>query len=316
MIPAIQASTNGEVTAVASRDLDKGMAFAQKLSIPYVYGSYTALLDDPQIDAVYIPLPNSLHHDWVIRAAAAGKHILCEKPLALNATQCLAMAAAARSAGVKLMEAFMYRFHPQIEAAQEVVHAGAIGEVRHLHAAFTFRLTDPTNIRLNAALGGGALMDVGCYCVDVLRTFAGRQPVEVQAYARWHPNGVDEQMAGALYFGDGLVGQFDCALSLARRETFLAAGTEGFLELPRAYLPGTGDTSLVIRRGYNDVQQRTIAGVDEYRLMVEHFGDCILRDRPVRYDPVTAAQNMQVIEALYRSARDGGRPAPVIPVNQ
>ena len=180
-----------------------------------------------------------------------------------------------------------------------------------MHAAFTFRLTNPGNIRLQAELGGGALMDVGCYCVNVLRTCAGREPVAVQALASWHPNGVDERMTGLLQFDDDLTGQFDCALNLARRETFLAAGTEATLELPRAYLPGTSDTIVRVRKNYSDVSEQIIAGVDEYRLMVEHFADCVRTGQPPRYGPQEAACNMNVIEALYRSARSGGQPVKV-----
>ena len=311
VIPAIQASTNGEVVAVASRDLGQAASFAEKLGIPRAIGGYQALLDDPEIDAVYIPLPNSLHLEWTIKAAAAGKHILCEKPLALDAAQCLEMDAAAERAGVKLMEAFMYRFHPQIARAQELITSGAVGDVRHMHAAFTFRLTNPNNIRLQPELGGGSLMDVGCYCVNALRTFAGAEPIEVQAFARWHENGVDEQMAGVLRFDNGLSGQFDSALTLDRRETFLAAGTEGTLQLPVAYLPGKADTTVLVQHGRDQAQQHIVPGVDEYRLMVEHFADCVLHDRPVRYDAREAVRTLHVIEALYRSARSGGRPMSV-----
>lgn len=311
VIPAIQAAPNSEVVAVASRDAERAADFAGKLGIPRAYGSYDALLDDDDIDAIYIALPNSLHLAWAVNAAAARKHILCEKPLALDTAQCREMAAAAEEGGVLLMEAFMYRFHPQIAAALDLLRSGTIGELHHMHAAFTFRVTNPANIRLQADLGGGSLMDVGCYCVNALRTFADSEPVEVQATATWHANGVDERMVGLLRFANGLTGQFDSALNLARRETFLAAGTEATVELPRAYLPGTGDTTVRVRKSYADVNDRTIAGVDEYQLMVEHFADCVRTGQPPRYSPKEAACNMTVIEALYRSARENGRPVAV-----
>lgn len=314
VIPAIQASAGGEVVAVASRDAGKGAAFAAKLGIPRSYGSYDALLEDDGIDAVYIPLPNSLHREWALRAVAAGKHVLCEKPLGLSAAECIEMGEAARAAGVQLHEAFMYRFHPQTETARRLLQDGAIGEVRHLHAAFTFRLTNAANIRFQPDLGGGALLDVGCYCVDAMRTVAGQEPVEVQAWAVWHPTGVDEQMAGTLRFAGGTTGQFDCAITLARRETFLAAGTEGTLELPHAYLPGEGDTRVVVRRGRGEPETHTIPGTDEYRLMAEHFATCVLDDAPLRYDAWDAARTLRVLEALARSARDGGRPVAVEPL--
>ena len=198
--PAIQASSNGELVAVASRDLETARLFAEKAEIPKSYGSYEELLADPGIDAIYNPLPNSLHSDWTIRAAEAGKHILCEKPLALNALECQEMADAAERCGVRMMEAFMYRFHPQTEKVLQLVRGGTIGEVSVIRSCFTFRLTDPTNIRLDPILGGGSLMDVGCYCVNVSRTVAAGEPVEVQAFAQWASSGVDEQMSGTLRF--------------------------------------------------------------------------------------------------------------------
>ena len=308
VIPAIHAAPNSVMTAVASRSLETAQAFAAKQQIPTAYGSYAALLDDDQIDAVYIPLPNSLHREWVLRAVAAGKHVLCEKPLALSAAECLEMAAAADQQGVKLMEAFMYRFHPRTERVIDLAQSGALGPLHHIDAAFTFRLTRPDNIRFQAELGGGALMDVGCYCVNLARTVAGREPVEVQAHAAWHPGGVDERMAGTLRFDNDLVAQFDCALTMARRESYTVAGTDGFLTAPHAFLPGAADVTLVEVRDRAGRTEHTIPGVDEYQLMVEHFADCVLTDHPVRYGPGEAAANLHVIEALQTSARNGGRP--------
>ncbi|MCJ7625863.1 MAG: Gfo/Idh/MocA family oxidoreductase, partial [Anaerolineaceae bacterium] len=218
VIPAIQASSNGEVVAVASRDAQKGETFAAELGIPRSFSSYEALLEDAEIDAIYNPLPNSMHLEWSIKAAEKGIHVLCEKPLALDAAECDKMQAAADANGVKLMEAFMYRFHPQTEKVVELVREGVLGELRFIHSAFTFRLTRPENIRWDPDLGGGALMDVGSYCVNISRTVAGQEPVEVQAFARWSPSGVDEQLAGTMRFESGVLAQFDCALSMERRE--------------------------------------------------------------------------------------------------
>jgi predicted dehydrogenase len=332
VIPAIQHSANGEVVAVASRDEQKSHDFAAKAGIGRSYGSYEALLASSDIDAVYIPLPNSLHRAWTIKAAEAGKHVLCEKPLALNAAECVAMETAARRHNVILMEAFMYRFHPQTEKVLALLREGAIGEVRLIHSAFTFRVSNPANIRLQPQLGGGSLMDVGCYCVNLSRTLAGAQPqvartamgntggiaragqepVEVQATANWSASGVDAQMAGWLRFGgqdasSALLATFDCALTLERREYYDVGGTEGSLLVPAAFLPGTGDTTIRLRQGRKGESVITVGGVDEYRLMVEHFADCVLNGRPLRYAPSEAANNMRVIEALYRSARNGGQ---------
>jgi predicted dehydrogenase len=305
--PAIQASSNGELVAVASRDPERARSFAEAHSIPRHYGSYQALLDDPDIDAVYNPLPNSLHLEWTVRAAEAGKHILCEKPLAVDERECREMAAAAAANDVKLLEAFMYRFHPRTDRVIEMVRGGVIGELRAIRSAFTFRLTRPDNIRMDPELGGGALMDVGCYCVNVSRTLAGAEPVEVQATAQWAASGVDEQLVGTLLFADGVMAHFDCALTMERCESYEVAGTDGYLTVPASFLPGTDDSQILEYRGRGEVVQHTVAGADEYQRMVEHFGEAVLHGRPLRYSPDEAAQNMRVIEGLYRSARGRGR---------
>lgn len=312
VIPAIQASRNGEVAAVASRNLEKAQAFAAKLNIPQAYGSYQVLLEAGDIDAVYIPLPNSMHREWTIKAAEMGKHILCEKPLALNVQECQEMEAAADQHGVKLMEAFMYRFHPRTQKVLELVQSGALGELRLIHSAFTFRLTHPDNIRLKPELGGGALMDVGCYCVNLSRTVAGAEPVAVECFARWSQSGVDEQLVGTLGFPNGLLAQFDCSLTMERREIYTLAGTQASLTVPNAFLPGKGDAEIEERRGRGEVKQHVIKGVDEYQLMVEDFADCVLQNRPPRYSAAEAAANMRVIETLYHSARQGGCPEALL----
>jgi predicted dehydrogenase len=307
VVPAIHASRNGEAIAVGSRDEERAREFAAKNRIPKSYGSYEALLDAKDVDAVYIGLPNSLHREWTIRAAEAGKHVLCEKPLALDAAECLEMDEAARKHGVKLMEAFMYRFHPRTERVQELIGDGVIGPLRSLHSSFTFRLSNPENIRMKPELGGGALMDVGCYCVNVSRTLAGQEPSEVQAMASWAETGVDAQMAGTMRFENGLLAQFDCALTLERHESYVASGTDGRLAVASAFLPGTGETTIEESRGRASTTAHTVPGADEYQLMVEHFADCIARDEEPRYPAREAAGNLRTIEALYRSARNGGR---------
>ena len=313
VIPAIQSSKNGTVAAVASRDAQKGAEFALKAGIPKSYGSYEALLDDPEIDALYIPVPNSLHYEWTIKAARAGKHILCEKPLALSAAQCLEMDAAAKEHHVVLMEAFMYRFHPRTEKCIELTQAGALGPLQMIQSSFTFKLTRPDNIRLQADLGGGALMDVGCYCVNLSRTLAGQEPVAVQATAQWASSGVDAQMAGTLRFSNSLVAQFDCALTMSRRESYTAAGTDGFFYAPSAFLPGKADIELLEYRD-RETTRHSFTGRDEYQVMVEHFSDCILNEGQPRYSALEAAANMRVIEALYQSARKDAAWQPVLPL--
>ena len=307
VIPALLASPKAEVRAVASRDAEKAAAFCAQFEIPQAYASYQELLDDPQIEAVYIPLPNSLHKEWVLKAAEAGKHILCEKPLGLNSRECLEMDEAARRQGVKLMEAFMYRFHPRIEKLIQLTRSGQIGRLRNVEASFTFRVRNQENIRLRPDLGGGSLMDVGCYCVNVIRTLAAEQPESVCAYANWASTGVDAQMAGLLRFENGVLGHFDCSLIMERREVCTIAGEDAYFKVENTFLPGKGETKIEEIRGRETGKGYSFNGVDEYQLMVEHFCDCIRLDRQPRYSAAEAAENMQVIEALYRSARNKGR---------
>jgi predicted dehydrogenase len=215
---------------------------------------------------------------------------------------------------VLLMEAFMYRFHPRTEKVIDLVRAGAVGPLRMLQSSFTFKLTRPDNIRLRADLGGGSLMDVGTYCVNICRTLAGGEPVEVQAVAHWAGSGVDEQMMGSLRFADGLLAQFDCALTLSRREQYTAAGVNGYFHVPAAFVPGKDEVFL------HEFQERietrhSFEGRDEYQCMVEHFADCVLNGEQPRYSALEGAANMRVIEALYQSARQGGTWQPVLPLS-
>lgn len=312
VIPAIRNSSNGELIAVASRDLDRAKAFAAENGIPKALGSYEALLADDEVDAVYIPLPNHLHYEWTIKAAEAGKHVLCEKPLALNAAQAAEMEDAARRYGVRLMEAFMYRFHSQHHQALDLIRSGAIGEPGLIRAGFTFVLNRVGDIRLQPEMGGGALMDVGCYCVSASRLLAGAEPVEVQAFQRLGETGVDIQLIGQMRFAGGLLAQFDCGFNLDFRNFYQVIGTDGYVEVLGSFLPGTGGTAVYQRKGRRAEQPETVehmvAGVDQYQLMVEHFDDSILNNTPLRYPASDAVANMRVIDALYRSARNGGKP--------
>lgn len=311
--PAIQASDGGHLLAVASRDQSRADSFAAEHGIPEALGSYEAMVSHPDLDALYIPLPNSMHREWVIRAVEAGKHVLCEKPLGLNAAECVEMDAAARANGVTLMEAFMYRFHPRAEALFESVRRGDLGELRTVQSAFTFKLTRQDNIRLDPALGGGALMDVGCYCVNVSRTLAGTEPVQVRATALWTERGVDAELHGTLYFENHLTAQISCALTQARRETVEVAGTDAWVRVPGAFLPGTGTVGYTIDHGTGPGSEDPLdfEGTDQYLRMVEHFQDCVRGGREPRYTAVEAARNMAVIDALYESARVGGDAARV-----
>ena len=312
VIPAIQSSNNGEMVAVASRDFDKASQYASQFGIPRAYGSYEELLEAEDIDAVYIPLPNNLHLEWSVRAAEAKKHILCEKPLGLNEHECQEMEAAAQVNGVKLMEAFMYRFHPRTQRVLELCESGALGDMRAIHSTFTFRLDRPSDIRWQPDLGGGALMDVGCYCVNISRTACGSVPVAVQAFTRWAASGVDEQLAGTIRFANGVIAQFDCSLAVQRRDHVSIAGSQAWLDVEDAFAPGEKETRIHLAKDRSNETVETVPGTDQYRWMVEHFADCVLHDLPLKYPPADAAANMQVIDALYRSARNNGIPELLI----
>jgi xylose dehydrogenase (NAD/NADP) len=310
--PAIQASRNAELIAVASRDLERARDFAAKGSIPRYYDSYEALLGDPDIDAVYIPLPNSMHREWTIRAAEKGKHILCEKPLATTVTDCLDMQAAADANGVTLMEAFMYRFHPRTIKLLELAASGTAGPIRVIRSAFTFKLVRADNIRFFSELGGGCLFDLGCYCVDASRRLAGAAPVEAQAFAQWNDKGVDTQLAGALRFANGVVAQFDCSFLMERREFVEAAGEDAALLSPsETFVNSVEGAEIVERRGRAPEVRHAVKGDNHYRLMVEHFADAVRGIAPLRYGIAESVGNLAAIEALYESARAGGRPVPV-----
>lgn len=305
VIPALQAAHSGEVVAIASRDQGRAEKAASNLSIPAAYGSYGDLLAAGNVDAVYIPLPNSLHKPWTLAALRAGKHVLCEKPLGLDAQEATEMAELADERGLKLMEAFMYRFHPRIVAVQELLRQGVIGELRLIRSSFTFNLkrVRPGDIRWNPALGGGALYDVGCYCVNASRLLTDEEPDEVYAQARWTARGVDEQLVATLAFPGGVIAQFDCGLAADSREGLELVGTSGILDIPHAFTTVQNDAIIIERhQGQENIIHR-IPGTNQYQLMTEHFAAAILYDTPLRYPVADAVANMQVIDQLYESAK-------------
>jgi predicted dehydrogenase len=307
VIPAIQLSRNGKVVAIASRTLERAREAAAPLGVR-AYGSYQALLDDPDVQAIYIPLPNSMHREWTIRCAEAGKHVLCEKPLATSAAECEDMIDSCRRHGVVLMEAFMYRFHPRTRRVAEMASAGAIGDLRLVRATFSFTIRNPeSNIRLNPELGGGALYDVGCYCVNVGRMLLG-EPLEAFAWARMS-GGVDDVLSGVLRFPGERTAMIDCGLRLPRREEYEVVGDAGRLIVYGAFLPGTADTEIHHVRNGDRAAER-IGGVNQSQIMVEHFADVVASGAPLQMPPQEAAANLRAIEALLRSARSG-RPEPV-----
>jgi D-xylose 1-dehydrogenase (NADP+, D-xylono-1,5-lactone-forming) len=302
VIPAIQASSNGSVVAIASRDRSRAEALAQAGNIPEVLDDYTALINSPNIDAVYIPLPNSEHHRWTLAAAEAGKHILCEKPLALNAREAEEMVQAAERAGVKLAEAFMYRHHPLVKDLLELLQGGAIGELRIVRSTFSFSVADEANIRLSQELGGGALMDVGCYGVDLARLVTGLEPSAVAAVTVNGPSGVDESFIGVMRFENGVVAEIDVSIRAAGDARYELIGSNGRLYVRHGFRLDPSEEGEIQIMQQGEVSRIFIEPVDQYQLMVEEFSRAVLEDRPLRFPAQDAVANMRVIDALRSAA--------------
>lgn len=303
VIPAIQKSSNGRVVAIASRDPQRARNLAMELDLARVHDDYSGLLNDPGVDAIYLPLPNHLHGAWTLAAVAAGKHVLCEKPLALTAGEAERMVAAARQADVLLAEAFAYRFHPRITRVIESAQEGALGDLRLIRFTFTFGPVAAGNYRHAPETGGGVLLDVGCYAVNLARLICGDEPQRVAALERLSSSGVDETFAGLLGFPSGVILTFDVSMAGQFSVSFEVVGSSGKLIAPLGIRPETDQpTELRITRGYNE-EVLMIEGTDPYRLMVEDFADAILSGRPVRFDPEDAIANARVVDALRASAR-------------
>lgn len=295
LIPAIRRSSNGEVYAIASSS-GKAAAAAEKLQIPAFYQSYEELLADPAVDAVYIPLPNSMHAEWTIRAAKARKHVLCEKPAALEPEQVKEMITACKENGVLFMEAFMYRFHPQHQKVKELIHSGAVGEVKMMRAFFSFYMEDRTdNIRLNSELGGGALYDIGCYCMNSLRYILEDEPIHMNIVAEFNSEGVDTSASVVLEFSNNIQATFMCSFDAAFKDEYEIIGTKGSIRVPHAYRPDLNSGEGIIQLFQeNETREYKILG-DQYLLEVEHFADCVITNR----EPVlTGGDSLNNIKAL------------------
>lgn len=307
-IPALQESANGEVTGIASRSQEKSREIADKFGIPEAFGSYEALLASPLIDAVYVPLPNALHLEWILKSLDAGKHVLCEKPLAMSADECEQIARKAEETGLKVLEGFMYRFHPRFEKLQELLESGAVGILTFAHVVHTFAVADGDNIRWHTELGGGALFDTGGYCVNAARMVTGQEPNHVSAYGNYRdsPDGgrVDTSMAGMLRFPDGATVLFDTGVNLERRNSLEVTGTAGRLYLHNPF--GLLEEDSVIEEHHfgHDVIRHEVPGQNHFVRMFEHFADSVLNGTPLRYDLQDAAYNARVLEALDRTARE------------
>jgi predicted dehydrogenase len=312
VIPAMQRSEHCAIVAIASRDSGRAAAAAAELGIPRSYGSYEDLLADPDVEAVYNPLPNHLHAEWTLRAAAAGKHVLCEKPLAMTSTEAQEMVDGCEQAGVALMEAFMYRIHPLWRRVRTMVDEGAVGELLAIQAFFSYRNVDPGNIRNIPAYGGGALMDVGCYPINVARWMFDGEPDGVVATARIDPSfGTDVVTSAVLDFG-GRHAAFTCSTQLEDDQRVHLVGTAGRLvvEIPFNIPPDRPSRVLRAAGGAPpvapDIEVVEVAAADPYGVQGEVFSVAVREGAPVPLPPQDAVRNMEVIErirAVWRQQR-------------
>jgi predicted dehydrogenase len=290
------------VTAIAARDITRAQAFAKKHQIPHVFASYDELLNDPAIDAVYIPLPNGLHGRWTIRALEAGKHVLCEKPFASNAVEAERMAQAGQQSGLVLMEAFHYRYHPLAARMKEIISSGKLGTLRRMEASLCIPIISRNNIRYTLALGGGATMDAGSYPINLLRFLSGEEPEVVQATAKLVSPGVDRRMDADLRFPSGITGHIRASLfssDLLRISTRIT-GDQGHMSVlnyvaPQAYHRLTVKTG---RRHWTE----HVAGDASYTYQLRSFAQAINEGTPVLTNANDAIANMRVIDSVYRKA--------------
>jgi predicted dehydrogenase len=287
-----------ELVAVASRDGAKAQAYASEHGIARGHGSYEALLADDAVDAVYISLPNGLHHEWTLNALEAGKHVLVEKPYSRRAAEAEEAWAAADRAGLVLMEAFMWRHHPQAALARSLVEDGAIGELRQIRTSFSFLLREPGNVRLAADLDGGALMDVGCYCISGARLLAG-EPQQVLGEQVLGESGVDVAFYGTLRFPGDVVAQFDASFTLPQRQRLEAVGEDGTLVLEAPWRSDWGGRVLV------EGEPVDVPEANPYALELANLAAAIAGEEPQLLGGEDAVSQARVIEALYRSAESG-----------
>lgn len=307
VMPGIHQSERGEIVAIASRDADKAADVAVEFNIQRSYGTYEELLADENVDAVYIPLPNHLHKEWTIAAAKAGKHILCEKPVALNADEAAEMVDVCQREGVIFAEAFMYRYHPKHARVKEIIASGEIGEIRALHANFTCNNSeDLENVRYKKAMGGGSIYDVGCYPISMARMILGHEPTAATVHAFFSPehDDVDMMASGMLEFPGSIALTFDCGLWAFSRCYYEVLGTKGSIELPNAFgWERTNEPPQILVHTSEGSREERGGVMNSFSLEADAFADAVLDGIPLPYSPEDAVNNMKVIDACLHSAR-------------
>jgi len=302
LIKPLSASKRTRLLAVASRSQSTADAYAREWKIPRAHGNYEALLADPEIDVIYNSLPNHLHAEWTIKALRAGKHVLCEKPLALTLDEADAMIAASKETGKVLAEAFMYRHHAQTLKVKEIVDSGALGELQLIKGAFTFTLTRAGNFRFVKEMGGGSLWDVGCYPISYARMIVGEQPVEVFGWQVEGAGGSDESFIGQMRFQNGVHAQFDSGFRSAFRAYMEIVGSDAVLKIPVPFKPGEKNT-LYLLHGYAE-EEISVTGNELYLGEVDDMCDAVLLNKPARISLSDSRGNIAVILALLEAANN------------
>ncbi len=311
VIPAMLQGTHVRIEAIASRDLARAKAVAGQFGIAKAYGTYEDLLADPEIEAVYNPLPNHLHVPVSIEAAKAGKHVLCEKPLALDAKQAAALIDVRDETGVTIAEAFMVRHHPQWHKARELVRTGRIGELRAIQASFSYMNVDPANVRNQADIGGGGVYDIGCYPIVTSRFIFGEEPVRALGLLERDPGFHTDRLCSAiLHFPSGQA-QFLCSTQLVPQQRMQILGTTGRIDLDIPFTPLQGETSRVLvndgrHRGFASTEEFVFKDINQYTLQGDHFARVVRGEATLDFPLEDAVRNMSVIDAIYRSGESGG----------
>ncbi len=310
LIPPLRESKRNHLLAVASRSQESADAYAKEWNIPRAHGSYEALLADPEIDVIYNSLPNHLHAAWTVKAVEAGKHVLCEKPLALTVGDVDAIADAARIHGRVVAEAFMYRHHAQTLKVQELVRDGSLGSLKLLRGSYTYEMEGQGNIRSVPAMGGGSLWDVGCYPLSYMRAVFGAEPQQVFGWGLTGPSGIDDTFVGQLRFPGNVFGQFDSSFVMPFHVYMEFVGSQGTLIVPNPYKPGTNEKIYLVRDGKTETIQ--VKGGELYLGEVEDMADAVLNGDAPRISLADSRANVAALVALHESARaDAGTPLEI-----
>jgi len=304
VIPAMQAGKYARIDAIASRDTTRAQTAAKRLDIPKAYGSYEALLEDSEIEAVYIPLPNHLHVEWIIKSMEAGKHVLCEKPIGLNFEQAVYLDKKIEGfPELNIMEAFMYRFHPQWKTVKKLIREGGIGELRNIHSHFSYYNVDPDNIRNRPEVGGGGLLDIGCYCISLARFLFEKEPIRVCASIEYDPRMKTDRLVSAVLEFENGTATFTCSTQLADRKFADIAGTGGRIEVENPFVPPSDKKTKIIRHAGSESREIYFEPCNQYTLQGDLFSEAVITGSDVPTPIHDAFANMKVIDKTLKSAK-------------